>query len=1064
MPRRLTLVLVPVMYLLATSIALSAVQASAPPGWAARPGTIGHAMTLPDGSHVYIDAVLVDKIRAKVSPGYLVVHECFAPGDRLIVLTRPAPELRLGETVDVEGTITTLPNGHRAIINPTVYGYLDAQGRLLLHGPLKGFNSPIAWPWKTDLTASSALTESMATAIPAEPDPDPDEAPSYYPTISDVLEVAAAPTEGLTAKSGAVRMQSYYDEIPDVQGLPDGSLVELQCKRITGVGTQTIDGTQYKYVDIAEDLPAEDWIRTYYTNDVSPSDRVSRITGQIAHVNDIPVICVDTGAGYDPQLLVGTLTMASAGTIAWAKTWPDNHDFVADELTGKVVTRKWTDCLYIEEDDRSSGIRVSKTAHGRSPGERVNVVGVLKTDAVNFERYIDASDISQNGTGSVAPLGMINRSLGGGGFYYNPNTGQGQRGITGGAGLNNIGLLVRTWGTISELDSASPPLWFRLSDGSNVQTTVAYPPFAYALNDFVTIAGISSCEIDANGDLQRVLSPQPLICTICKAEGQADPTNTSPVNFTVTFSEPVSGFAEDGVTVSGVAGATATVSGSGATYNVAVDLPVSGTVTVSVPSGKARNASGVSNYASTDASALYDNEIPVIANCTVAPVLSSGEVTITYTGASDTGGSGLLAVGLYQVIDEQYDLVAARTGSTDTFTLNYTGNGIVDNLVLIAFDNAGNQSADKVVPSFTVDQTPPTQPANVVMAHVLPTSRNIHATWDASTDANGIQNYSYQFWYVDGTGLHGLSNVLTTTNTYATFDVGGYLPTGTTTYGIRVWARDSAGNVSDYTDSSGVQCTKVKVGFLYYKCKTGVANTYDDTRWYIDSYLNKVKNGADCSGKVTYTKLTSAPVANSDYDSYDVLFVALPVTDFTTAENSALQWFADRGFNRRLVLVGEYGKTMYGNGFSVHNNRLNGVASLLNRTTRFHADENTQNSYPYEQGISYRDCPVRSHYLTNGVGALWDAGPSTFATCVNPIAALRDGENAYPGQFWVVEEDVSQGCSFVFIHDCSLFLYEYDNLLQYSPKNPVNNAETDYDDVPDRNFKFAENLYTVFSQ
>ena len=53
--------------------------------------------------------------------------------------------------------------------------------------------------------------------------------------------------------------------------------------------------------------------------------------------------------------------------------------------------------------------------------------------------------------------------------------------------------------------------------------------------------------------------------------GQADPTNASPINFTVVFSESVTGFAAGDVTLSGTAGATtATVTGSGTTYNVAV--------------------------------------------------------------------------------------------------------------------------------------------------------------------------------------------------------------------------------------------------------------------------------------------------------------------------------------------------------------------------------------------------------------------------------------------------------------------------------------------------------------
>ena len=59
--------------------------------------------------------------------------------------------------------------------------------------------------------------------------------------------------------------------------------------------------------------------------------------------------------------------------------------------------------------------------------------------------------------------------------------------------------------------------------------------------------------------------------TINQAATQSDPTNGSPINFRVVFSEPVTGFTGSDVTLSGSAGATtATVSGSGTTYNVAV--------------------------------------------------------------------------------------------------------------------------------------------------------------------------------------------------------------------------------------------------------------------------------------------------------------------------------------------------------------------------------------------------------------------------------------------------------------------------------------------------------------
>ena len=44
--------------------------------------------------------------------------------------------------------------------------------------------------------------------------------------------------------------------------------------------------------------------------------------------------------------------------------------------------------------------------------------------------------------------------------------------------------------------------------------------------------------------------------TVNQAAGQADPTNASPINFTVVFSEPVTGFANADVTFAGTAGGT----------------------------------------------------------------------------------------------------------------------------------------------------------------------------------------------------------------------------------------------------------------------------------------------------------------------------------------------------------------------------------------------------------------------------------------------------------------------------------------------------------------------------
>ena len=89
--------------------------------------------------------------------------------------------------------------------------------------------------------------------------------------------------------------------------------------------------------------------------------------------------------------------------------------------------------------------------------------------------------------------------------------------------------------------------------------------------------------------------------TINQATGQADPTDVSPIHFTVVFSKPVTGFVTGDVTLSGTAGATtATVTGGPTTYDVAVSgMAQSGTVIASIATGKAADLAGNPNTAST---------------------------------------------------------------------------------------------------------------------------------------------------------------------------------------------------------------------------------------------------------------------------------------------------------------------------------------------------------------------------------------------------------------------------------------------------------------------------------
>ena len=136
--------------------------------------------------------------------------------------------------------------------------------------------------------------------------------------------------------------------------------------------------------------------------------------------------------------------------------------------------------------------------------------------------------------------------------------------------------------------------------------------------------------------------------TIDQAAGQADPTGTAPIHFTVVFSEAVTGFAAGDVTLSGTAGATtAGVTGSGAVYDVAVSgMTSAGTVLATIAAGVAFNAAGNSNVASTSS----DN---TVAYGTAGP---SGLV-------SDDFNSSQLDTGVWTFVNPLGDASYSMSGS-----------------------------------------------------------------------------------------------------------------------------------------------------------------------------------------------------------------------------------------------------------------------------------------------------------------------------------------------------------------------------------------------------------------
>lgn len=183
----------------------------------------------------------------------------------------------------------------------------------------------------------------------------------------------------------------------------------------------------------------------------------------------------------------------------------------------------------------------------------------------------------------------------------------------------------------------------------------------------------------------------PITVTIEQAAGQADPTSGSPINFTVTFSEVVSGFTASDVSLSGTAGASiANVSpagGSSQTWNVAVSgMAGDGTVIASVVANAASDSSGNSSAASTsvDNTVTYDTTPPTATVTTAAPTITAAlagttttTVTITYSDATAGIDASSFAT----------SNISVTNGATIAPVSNFTING---NAVTYIIDSPGS--------------------------------------------------------------------------------------------------------------------------------------------------------------------------------------------------------------------------------------------------------------------------------------------------------------------------------------------------------------------------------------
>jgi hypothetical protein len=188
----------------------------------------------------------------------------------------------------------------------------------------------------------------------------------------------------------------------------------------------------------------------------------------------------------------------------------------------------------------------------------------------------------------------------------------------------------------------------------------------------------------------------------------ASPTNSSPINFSVTFGDNVVGFINSDITVTN--GSVTSFSGSGSSYTFSVTPAGQGNVSVSIPFNVAQDNLGNPNAASGILTVAYD---------TVRPTAS-----ITSAVSNPTNSSSFaVQISLNETVKvfNQASLVTENatisgfsgSGLSYSFTLNVTGQGLarVEIPVNALEDFAGNKNNINYQLTRTFDSIPPPNPS-----------------------------------------------------------------------------------------------------------------------------------------------------------------------------------------------------------------------------------------------------------------------------------------------------------------------------------------------------------------
>jgi len=177
--------------------------------------------------------------------------------------------------------------------------------------------------------------------------------------------------------------------------------------------------------------------------------------------------------------------------------------------------------------------------------------------------------------------------------------------------------------------------------------------------------------------------------------------------------------------------------------------------------------------------AEQDMTAPSVPTNLVASNITATTFTLSWTGSTDTGGSGLLWYGIYK----NGLIINYISATTYNATVN---NGSSNTWAVSALDHAGNESSlstDLVVTM--LDTEAPSEPTNIGWS--FPSNTELNLYWTASTDYGGISGYRV---YKNGSYVKAVPNT--------SYIFSGLIPGESNNWAVQ--AEDNFHNLSTYNN------------------------------------------------------------------------------------------------------------------------------------------------------------------------------------------------------------------------------------------------------------------------